>query len=172
MYLFFFSIKSYDELFDEIWVASAFKGATNRLEIIPNSKLHFRNHLSWLNLIKTSVNPVKYKGIALTGWSRYDHMQAFCEILPAGIPTLALCLQQIVYFNENKNQIFAKTKDLIQCNYENSPTGFILDINTAKISRGQQNLLYECDFPGSKIYKWLLELKIETKNFNIGYTKY
>lgn len=63
-------LKRYDSLFDEIWVATAFKGATSRLELIPNSKLHYYNHLSWLNLIKTSKNPNKYRGIALTGWSR------------------------------------------------------------------------------------------------------
>ena len=64
--------KRYNDLFDEIWVASAFKGATRRLELIPNSKLHFNNHLSWLNIIRTSANPEKFKGIALTGWSRLD----------------------------------------------------------------------------------------------------
>ena len=28
--------KSYDQLFGEIWMASAFKGATSNLEIVPN----------------------------------------------------------------------------------------------------------------------------------------
>lgn len=67
----------YDNLFSEIWIASAFKGATRQLEIIPNAKLHYNNHLSWLNVIKNFPSPHKIKGIALTGWSRYIYIRSF-----------------------------------------------------------------------------------------------
>ena len=101
-------------------------------------------------------------------------MQAVCEILPAGIPTLALCLQQIINYKQSDTVIFSNTKDLTKCNYESSATGFILDPNTEKIPKNKQNSndLYECDFPGSKIYKWLLNLKLATKNFQFKYDEY
>lgn len=66
----------YNEIFKEIWFASAFKGATHQLEIVPNARLHYSNHLSWLDVIKKFPDPLKIKGMILTGWSRYDHMQA------------------------------------------------------------------------------------------------
>ena len=101
-------------------------------------------------------------------------MQAICEILPAGIPTLALCLQQIIHFKETDAVVFAKTKELTKCNYQQSATGFILDVNTEKTPRSKQpgDQLYQCDFPGSHIYAWLLNLKIATKNFQKKYDDY
>ena len=35
----------------------------------------------------------KIKGIAVTGWSRYDHFATLCELLPTALPSLAMCLQ-------------------------------------------------------------------------------
>jgi len=100
-------------------------------------------------------------------------MQAICEILPAGIPSLALCLQQIINF-KSESIIFQKAKELTKCNYQNSPTGFILDVSTEKIQKDltENEDLYQCDFPGSNIYKWLLNLKIVTKNFQHKYDEY
>jgi hypothetical protein len=51
-------------------MASAFKGATDHLEVMPNARQHFANHLSWINIIKNYPNPYKLKGIMITGWSR------------------------------------------------------------------------------------------------------
>lgn len=101
-------------------------------------------------------------------------MQSVCEILPAGIPSLVLCLQKLIYFKESESLIFQKTKELTKCNYQNSPTGFILDISTEKIKTNQieNENLYQCDFPGSKVYNWLLNLKITTKNFQHKYDEY
>ncbi len=62
---------SYNDIFSEMWIASAFKGATNNLELIPDSQLHYLNQESWLKTIrKNSIMSSKIRGIALTGWSR------------------------------------------------------------------------------------------------------
>jgi hexosaminidase len=40
---------------------------------------------------------VKFTGVAITGWSRYDHMLSLSEFLPSSIPSLVYALQTIVY---------------------------------------------------------------------------
>ncbi len=113
----------------------------------------------------------------MTGWSRYDHMQAVCEILPASIPSLALSLNQLVYFNETETFVYSKTKEQTKCNYDKSPTGFLLTIdNNLRISNSvkqlNENGLYQCDFPGSNIYKWILILKLIINDFNFKHQRY
>ena len=105
-------------------------------------------------------------------------MQAVCEILPAGITSLALNLQTLTNFDKEETEIFSKTKDLTKCNYGKSSPGFIWESQTVlgdpalnkKISNFQN--LYECDFPGFKIYKWLLNLKLIVSYFEYRHTSY
>ena len=84
----------YSYSFKEIWLASSFKGALKPWSNFVPIQQHLNNHLSWLKI--TSMLQSKgtgVKGIALTGWSRFDHYGPLCEVLPAGIPSLALCLK-------------------------------------------------------------------------------
>ena len=161
----------YDELFSEIWVASAYKGATRQLELMPNVTKHYHNQQSWLRTIASSKNPGKFKGIAFTGWSRYDHMQSVCEILTAGLPSLSLCLQRFINYDATDEFIYLKAKEFTQCTYNSSPTGFIWDPHSITLDVDyRQNIkpyLYECQFPGSKIYRWLLELKFLVQKFEL-----
>lgn len=55
---------------------------------------HVANHLSWLELISNlpEATRCKISGIAITGWSRYDHFATLCELLVPAIPSLVLCL--------------------------------------------------------------------------------
>lgn len=79
--------------FPELWIASSFKGALKPWSNFVPIKQHLDNHLSWLKII-ASLEKVgsKVVGVAITGWSRFDHYGPLCELLPAGIPSLALCL--------------------------------------------------------------------------------
>ena len=87
--------RRYGSVFEEIWIASSFKGSSGpTCDLVPVQH-HINNHLSWINLIESFDIELKskVKGIAVTGWSRYDHFATLCELLPAAFPCLALCLQ-------------------------------------------------------------------------------
>ncbi|XP_042336643.1 hexosaminidase D-like isoform X2 [Sceloporus undulatus] len=85
--------------FKTIWFASSFKGTTGPAQAWPPLNGHLQNHLRWLKVIQsmaTTAPSVRFQGIAITGWQRYDHYSALCELLPVGIPSLAVCLQTLV----------------------------------------------------------------------------
>ncbi|KAM9457058.1 hexosaminidase D [Clarias gariepinus] len=90
--------------FQNVWFASAFKGASGIDQRWTPINHHLQNHLVWLRFIDTlSKYPsVNVDGIALTGWQRYEHFTVLCELLPVAIPSLAVCLEALKYgsFNE------------------------------------------------------------------------
>ncbi|NXG34553.1 HEXDC Hexosaminidase, partial [Dromaius novaehollandiae] len=84
--------------FESVWFASAFKGTTGPAQAWPPLSHHLRNHLSWLKVVEAMPRfpSLRLQGIVLTGWQRYDHYSVLCELLPVGIPSLAVCLQTLV----------------------------------------------------------------------------
>ncbi|XP_019398245.1 PREDICTED: hexosaminidase D [Crocodylus porosus] len=80
--------------FPKLWFASAFKGATGANQSLTHIGHHLKNHLQWLK-VAHSGHADMLQGIALTGWQRYDHFSVLCELLPVGIPSLAVCLQAL-----------------------------------------------------------------------------
>ncbi|KAL7989398.1 hypothetical protein Chor_012064 [Crotalus horridus] len=76
--------------FSKFWFASAFKGATGVNQCLTLIGHHLKNNEQWLKVAKScSVGIIR--GITLTGWQRYDHFSVLCELLPVGIPSLAIC---------------------------------------------------------------------------------
>ena len=76
--------------------------ATNR------KLLSFRNNLAWLDVMYRESNieeghgkPSNFRGLVLTGWSRYDHFAVLAELLPASVPSLTTNLISVShgYFN-------------------------------------------------------------------------
>ncbi|XP_069808219.1 hexosaminidase D isoform X2 [Dendropsophus ebraccatus] len=78
--------------FQKIWLASAFKGATGASQQLTHIGHHLQNHRRWLQVLQR-IPPDILQGLAITGWQRYDHFSVLCELLPVGIPSLAVCLQ-------------------------------------------------------------------------------
>jgi hexosaminidase len=64
--------EKYGRIFGSIWIATAYKGASGELAVVTSIQHHFLNHLSWIDIMneKISNNILKFKGVALTGWSR------------------------------------------------------------------------------------------------------
>jgi len=75
------------------WIATAFKGASSSCALIPDLGLHVANHLGWSKAIQSSqpFGKVEPSGIILTGWQRFDHYAALCELLPVSVPSLRCC---------------------------------------------------------------------------------
>ncbi|KAM9598518.1 hexosaminidase D-like isoform 2-T2 [Morphnus guianensis] len=96
--------------FEAVWFASAFKGTTGPAQTWPPLNYHLKNHLSWLKVMQAlpQLAPLRFQGIVLTGWQRYDHYSVLCELLPVGIPSLAVCLQTLVnggFTEETKRKV-------------------------------------------------------------------
>ena len=78
------------EPFNDIWAASAFKGAFKPDAIFTPIQRHVENHIQWLHFAQSTSRI--FRGIILTGWQRYNHWAPLCELLPVGLPSLALDL--------------------------------------------------------------------------------
>ena len=74
-----------------VWAGSAWRGATGPAVAATTVRHHLENHMSWLAL-DTEEEVGEMAGMILTGWARYDHYAAHCELLPASLPSLAACL--------------------------------------------------------------------------------
>lgn len=105
-------------------------------------------------------------------------MQAVCEILPASIPSLTLCLQTLINYQEEDELVFEETKKLIDCDYSGHRTGFLLDPTTEsnytkpQLTVQELTNLYKCDFPGAHLYNWLLGLRILIQGFENKHKTY
>ena len=62
----------YAMVFEDIWAASAFKGATGPCAFVTDIGFHVDNHCIWFRYIRNNQSKFKsFKGLALTGWQRY-----------------------------------------------------------------------------------------------------
>ena len=136
-------------LFRGVWMASCFKGATGSQQYVVNVNYHMQNHVQWLEVMRTTHQVhhpgMVVRGIALTGWTRYDHLMPLCEILPVAIPSLAMCLQFIS--QSGYNHTADKVSKLLHCETR---------INLKPMEN--RNLNARCSFPGSAIYDSVLDL--------------
>lgn len=101
------------KVFPNIWIASAFKGADGTNEILPNITNRALNTMSWMTQIRDyrfgGENTVyNFKGIFLTGWSRYNHFGPICDLLVPSLPSLLFDLQIV---NQLRNGVDVKYLD-------------------------------------------------------------
>lgn len=84
--------ENYALVWREVWFATAFKGATAPDRYYTDISHHVENHRRWLEIIVKYSSRIKFKGVFLTGWQRYDHFSVLCELLPTALPSLAVNL--------------------------------------------------------------------------------
>uniref|UniRef100_A0AAU8KYZ5 beta-N-acetylhexosaminidase n=1 Tax=Sogatella furcifera TaxID=113103 RepID=A0AAU8KYZ5_SOGFU len=148
----------YERVFDTVWVASAFKGATGSCQVLPIIKVHTSNHLGWLNTLEKHGNRFKrIQGIAMTGWSRYDHFATLCELLPASIPSLAICLctWNRRTYNDDLHREVATSLGY--------PEGFLSSVPYPR----PQPIAAELNFPGWRVavgVEWLENIRLKHRN--------
>nr|XP_021191536.2 hexosaminidase D [Helicoverpa armigera] len=140
--------------FADIWVASAFKGADGKKAVIPNIKNRYLNNLGWLKFIYNykfgGENKVyDFKGIILTGWSRYSHMSVQCELLPVAMPSLLLNLMLIRTLRGGIEDDFHK---IDSCKFfDKYLKSDFEDIFQTLPSHDQKD--HQCSFEKTKLYK-------------------
>lgn len=140
--------KNYKKVFGTVWIASAFKGALAPDNDFVPVDYHVTNHKSWMKIIKNYNKDINFEGIAITGWSRFDHHQPLCELLPAGIPSLALCIG-VLNFGDFNNLLLKKISEDLKCK-NNISTGFTFKFYIQE----------KCLFPGSKIFAIVSRWKV------------
>ena len=147
----------FNQVFDYMWTASAFKGAHGETLVIPPLNKHLENNLNWLALMREEEPRLNgnFRGIVLTGWQRYDHFAVLAELLPAGIPSLAVNLLATThgYFNDSLKQSFLAG---LGCPEETNFYGgkyFDFDLDPYFFHK-----LSWCNFPGQRFYKVAVDL--------------
>ncbi|XP_072026677.1 hexosaminidase D-like [Amphiura filiformis] len=146
---------NYAAVFSNVWAASSFKGAFGpTLYWVPNH-LHLQNHILWLNEVNLLVpKTLKMRGYALTGWQRYDHFSVLCELLPIGIPCLALALS-ILMKGAFSHELHAEVSKQL---------GFSkpLDLAIIMVSGPESNptSATHAIFPGSEVFRCIQNLAI------------
>ena len=137
----------YGKLFPAVWVASAFKGATGSAQIITNASVHLDNNLQWVGVMRTfgaHLQKVKFRGTVLTGWQRYDHLATLCELLPVGLPSLALSLQAVRTGGFGPHEMLSASRAL-NCSGK-------LDLQLPALGKDGALVSQDCSFPGSRVY--------------------
>ena len=127
-------LKKFASTFKSIWIASAFKGATGSSQIYTDVGFHIHNHESWLKALSRMEqydNALQISGWALTGWSRYTHLMELCELMPAGMPSLAACMWTI---GATKNSIGS----LLGCD--------------GVVTIGDDSAIGQCNFVGNQTF--------------------
>lgn len=167
-------------VFPYVWTASAFKGAFGETLYIPNVKRHLENNLRWLEVMSAEGPKFKggIRGIAITGWQRYDHFAVLCELLPAAVPSLAINLLATShgYFNQS---LKSKLHSSLGCSRPGSPSSSSsYSRSEAIVNLNSDPYLWDkfgrCFFPGSPFFKLTYRLhaaEMEVKEFLESVTK-
>ncbi|XP_030374349.1 hexosaminidase D [Scaptodrosophila lebanonensis] len=152
---------TYAKVFPGAWAASAFKGAFGESLLVPPLQRHLENNIRWLAVIGKEGGRFSkgLRGLALTGWQRYDHFAVLCELLPVGIPSLMTSLSTVAkgYFSTNPkdNELLRVLQCVFQPDSRRSGHAWLELHPNAHHSQ----LFLVCNYPGHLVYKYALRLQ-------------
>ncbi|XP_030749896.1 hexosaminidase D-like isoform X2 [Sitophilus oryzae] len=167
----------YSKAFSSLWAASAFKGAIGSNKYISDVNHYVQNHKSWLAVIKEYGRKIHFEGIILTGWQRYDHFAVLCELLPVGLPALAMSLRLLLGYKDSLIGPPTEVAKLLQCSQPYGLIGSAFgtpkcgDILEYIIHLHQLKQEYEEIIEDSRVKGWLNEYNIKYLFSNPHYVK-
>ena len=134
-------------MFPEVWVASSYKGSSGEITTMSYIGHHYRNQQTWLEAmyIASEKYKVNFTGIAVTGWSRYDHMLSLCELIPSSIPSLVYTLQTIAFGRITKELNESISQMTLGC------------VQTPLWERSSYPIQISCTFPGHEMYEIMFQ---------------
>ncbi|KAF7272012.1 hypothetical protein GWI33_015180 [Rhynchophorus ferrugineus] len=135
----------YVKAFPNVWAASAFKGAIGSNKYVSDVNHYVQNHRSWISVMKEHGKKVHFQGIILTGWQRYDHFAVLCELLPVGMPSLAMSLRLLIGHKDSLIGPPTEVARILDCS---QPYGLI----------GSAFGSPKCRFPGGEILEYAIHL--------------
>ncbi|OWA53214.1 Hexosaminidase D [Hypsibius exemplaris] len=137
----------YKDVFPNIWGATAFKGSSGETAQIPNIKTQAMIHTSWISSLRENGHKMKnFRGIALTGWSRFDHFNPLCELFPVALPSLAVSMQ-ILQDNEMNLEGVQEAAKNLNCQPDRPATLAFLEFDP------NLDEFNNCSFPGTEVYR-------------------
>lgn len=138
---------SFSEAFDNIWAASAFKGAFGETLTVPNVKMHLENNEAWVSVMNDQRDSFRsFRGIVITGWQRYDHLATLCETFPAAFPSLIVNLLAVTNGRFDSKTLMKKFDQILGCASAHQP--FDLEVDPYLWSAAGS-----CTFPGSDVFR-------------------
>ncbi|XP_043958058.1 hexosaminidase D [Gambusia affinis] len=128
----------------DLWAASSFKGSTSVHTCVTCTQRHVDNHLQWLKVAASLSAPINMRGIAITGWQRYDHLSVLCELLPVALPSLASCLQTL-HHGEFSTKAHRNVTEL-------------LGVSSVEMEAVERTSTGESLFPGRRLAELMVEI--------------
>lgn len=172
---------SYKKHFKKVWIASAFKGATGSNEVLPATAHYLQNHHSWMSVVAEYSNQINFQGIIITGWQRYDHFAVLCELLPVGLPILAMSLRIVLGYNDSPLSPPTEIANLLKCKQPYALIGPVFGSPKCTFPGGEiiENIIrfqqlkqeFESIIENSKVKGWMTDYNINHCSTNIYYVE-
>ncbi|XP_013888126.1 hexosaminidase D, partial [Austrofundulus limnaeus] len=130
----------------DLWAASSFKGSTSVSTCVTCTQRHLDNHLQWLKVASCLSATINLRGIAITGWQRYDHLSVLCELMPVALLALAACLQTL-----SDGQFSSETRRKVTER---------LGVSSVEVETMERMSAGDSLFPGRRLAELIVELNV------------